>query len=192
MRQVELRLPRRAALIYNNMQIELAFGKTGLPATLPQGVNYQFLEARSATALPDGIAALEAAMDSPIGTAPLVDLARGKKTAAISVCDITRPAPNRLVLPPLLARLQIQHLKAVGDLPLLHVPAGHRCPAALTAVEGEGHRFGDGAGLSSWRLLRRGPRQQPSASSGACRTWLGRPTYTQAQGPSRVRQRQRR
>lgn len=88
------------------MRIELAFGKTGLEAELPEGRNYQFLEARSAIALDDGVAALEAAMDSPIGTAPLAELARGKKTAAISVCDITRPAPNRLVLPPLLARLE--------------------------------------------------------------------------------------
>ena len=88
------------------MQIELAFGKTGLEAELPEGIRYQFLEARSAVALDDGIAALEAAMDAPIGTAPLAELAQGKKTAAISVCDITRPAPNRLVLPPLLARLE--------------------------------------------------------------------------------------
>jgi nickel-dependent lactate racemase len=88
------------------MRIELAFGKTGVEAELPDGRQYQFLEARSAVALDDGIAALEAAMDSPIGTAPLVDLARGKRSAAISVCDITRPAPNRLVLPPLLARLE--------------------------------------------------------------------------------------
>ncbi len=87
------------------MRIELAFGKTGLHANLPDGLRYQFLEARSAVALPDGPAALEAALDAPIGTPPLVELARGKKTAAISVCDITRPAPNRLVLPPLLARL---------------------------------------------------------------------------------------
>ena len=88
------------------MRIELAFGKTGLAAELPDTLRYQFLEARSAVALDDGIAALEAAMDAPIGTAPLVELAQGKKTAAISVCDITRPAPNRLVLPPLLARLE--------------------------------------------------------------------------------------
>ncbi|MBM3787780.1 MAG: nickel-dependent lactate racemase [Acidobacteria bacterium] len=87
------------------MKIEMAFGKTGLEAELPEDRRYQFLEARSATALPGALAALEAAMDSPVGTAPLVELARGKKTAAISVCDITRPAPNRLVLPPLLARL---------------------------------------------------------------------------------------
>jgi len=88
------------------MRIELAFGKTGLAAELPDTLRYQFLEARSAVALDDGIAALEAAMDAPIGTAPLVELAQGKKTAAISVCDITRPAPNRMVLPPLLARLE--------------------------------------------------------------------------------------
>jgi nickel-dependent lactate racemase len=33
-------------------------------------------------------------------------MARGKSSAAISVCDITRPAPNRVVLPPVLARLE--------------------------------------------------------------------------------------
>lgn len=88
------------------MNIELAFGKTGLTAELPGTLQYQFLEARSAVALEDGAAALEAAMDAPIGAAPLAELAIGKRTAAISVCDITRPAPNRLVLPPLLARLE--------------------------------------------------------------------------------------
>ena len=96
--------PKHATL--QKMRIELAFGKTGLEAELPDGLHYQFLEARSAVALADGAAALEAAMDAPIGVAPLAELARGKKTAAISVCDITRPAPNRLVLPPLLARLE--------------------------------------------------------------------------------------
>ncbi len=35
----------------------------------------------------------------------LRELAAGKKTAAISVCDITRPAPNRITLPPMLRRL---------------------------------------------------------------------------------------
>ena len=36
----------------------------------------------------------------------LAELARGKRSAAISVCDITRPAPNRLTLPPVLRRLE--------------------------------------------------------------------------------------
>jgi nickel-dependent lactate racemase len=88
------------------MQINLAFGKTGLPVTLPEGFRYRVLEARSATPLPDWKSALEAALDGPIGTAPLAALAHGKRSAAISVCDITRPAPNRLTLPPRLRRLE--------------------------------------------------------------------------------------
>jgi nickel-dependent lactate racemase len=64
------------------------------------------LEARSAKPLADWEGALEEALDRPIGTAPLGDMARGKQSAAISVCDITRPAPNRRTLPPVLRRLE--------------------------------------------------------------------------------------
>jgi nickel-dependent lactate racemase len=87
------------------MRVDLAFGKTGLSVELPTGPSYQILEARSAQPLPDSIAAIEAALDSPIASPPLEELARGRESAAISVCDITRPAPNRLVLPPVLQRL---------------------------------------------------------------------------------------
>ena len=85
------------------MRLDFAFGKTGLLADLPDGFSYRILEARSARSLPDAAAALEAAMDAPAGCPPLEELARGKRTAAISVCDITRPAPHQQVLPPLLA-----------------------------------------------------------------------------------------
>jgi nickel-dependent lactate racemase len=88
------------------MRIELAFGKTGLAVDLPENFRYRVLEARSARPLPDWEGALEAALDCPIGSAPLADLARGKTSAAISVCDITRPAPNRRTLPPVLRRLE--------------------------------------------------------------------------------------
>ena len=88
------------------MKIELAFGKTGITANLPEGFRYRVLEARTATPLPDWQGALESALDRPIGAPPLAELARGKRSAAISVCDITRPAPNRLTLPPVLRRLE--------------------------------------------------------------------------------------
>ncbi|MFB3778399.1 MAG: nickel-dependent lactate racemase [Bryobacteraceae bacterium] len=88
------------------MRTHLAFGKTGLDVELPAGPNYSFLEARSAVPLADPCRAIEEALDSPAGTPPLEILARGKSSAAISVCDITRPAPNRLVLPPVLERLE--------------------------------------------------------------------------------------
>lgn len=88
------------------MQVELAFGKTGLNVELPDGPRYQFLEAKSAAPLPDENAALRAALAQPIGTPSLAELARGKKSAAISVCDITRPAPNRKTLPLILEILE--------------------------------------------------------------------------------------
>src|SRR5437667_12360708 len=88
------------------MRIDLAFGKTGLAVDLPERFRYRVLEARSAKPLPDWQGALEAALDQPISEAPLAELARGKQSAAISVCDITRPAPNRRTLPPVLRRLE--------------------------------------------------------------------------------------
>ncbi len=87
------------------MQVDLAFGKTGLNVNLPAGFEYQFLEARSAAPLPDERAALEHAVLNPIGTPSLAELAAGKRSAAISVCDITRPAPNQRTLPVILATL---------------------------------------------------------------------------------------
>lgn len=82
-----------------------AFGKTGIEVSVPGEFNVVGLGHKSAIALSDEATAIRDALDHPIGCAPLVEIARGKKTAAISVCDITRPAPNRITLPPLLERL---------------------------------------------------------------------------------------
>ena len=88
------------------MRVDFAFGKTGLAADLPDGFRYRILEARSAKPLQNPQNEIERALDAPIGSPPLVELARGRNSAAISVCDITRPTPNHLVLPPLVARLE--------------------------------------------------------------------------------------
>ncbi|HNY40060.1 MAG TPA: nickel-dependent lactate racemase [Bryobacteraceae bacterium] len=88
------------------MQIEFAFGKTGLKACLPDGPEWVELRVKWAESLADPLEAIEQALDAPIGCQPLVEMAKGKESAAISVCDITRPAPNRLTLPPVLRRLE--------------------------------------------------------------------------------------
>lgn len=88
------------------MRVDFAFGKSGLSLELPEGYRYRVLEARSAVPLGDPLAAIERALDSPVASRPLAELAAGKASAAIVVCDITRPVPNRDVLPPVLARLE--------------------------------------------------------------------------------------
>jgi nickel-dependent lactate racemase len=91
------------------MRVDFHFGKTGLSLDLPPGPSYRVLEARWAKAVDDADAALEAALARPIECPPLQELARGRRSAAISVCDITRPAPNRVTLPHVL-----RHLAAAG------------------------------------------------------------------------------
>jgi nickel-dependent lactate racemase len=86
-------------------ELQFAFGKQGIRLSLPDGPRYEVIESRTASALEDVDSALAFALDHPIHGPSLTALATGKKTAAISVCDITRPAPNRLTLPPLLRRL---------------------------------------------------------------------------------------
>lgn len=82
------------------------YGKGGIEVEVPDGIHCRELRSRKAIAVADETAAVEAALDNPIASEPLLELARGKKTAAISVCDITRPAPNRITLPPMLNRLR--------------------------------------------------------------------------------------
>jgi len=90
------------------MPVDFAFGKQGLSLAIPEGgPRYRTLEARWAKPVGDPLAAIEDGLDRPYGDATIPNLVAelGAKTAAISVCDITRPAPNRLTLPPLLRRL---------------------------------------------------------------------------------------
>jgi lactate racemase len=107
------------------MRVDLAFGKTGLALELPEGIRYRVLEARSAKPLVDWNAAIEAELDAPIGCPPLGQMARGKRTAAISVCDITRPAPNPTTLPHVLRRLEQAGIQR-GDITILIATGLHR------------------------------------------------------------------
>lgn len=107
------------------MKVDFGFGTTGIELTLPAGPRYDVVRAHAADALPDVRAALEKAVAAPIGCASLAELARGKRSAAISVCDITRPAPNRLTLPPILTTLHAAGMRA-EDISLCIATGLHR------------------------------------------------------------------
>src|SRR5215469_4153208 len=107
------------------MRITLDYGKTGLEVNLPDDRLVGPLAIRPAAPLPDPEAALAKALAQPIGTRPLAELARGRRDACILVCDITRPVPNRLILPPLLRTLEVQGL-ARRDILLLIATGLHR------------------------------------------------------------------
>src|SRR5579864_6248099 len=88
------------------MRIHLDYGRTGLDVDLPEERLVGPLTIRPAPPLADPAAAIEQALRAPTGTPPLAEVARGRTNACVLVCDITRPVPNRLILPPLLRTLE--------------------------------------------------------------------------------------
>ena len=90
------------------MKLKLDYGRTGLEVNLPDDRIVGPLSIRPAEPLADPEAAIWQAIQEPIGTPPLAQLARGKKSACIVICDITRPVPNKLILPPILQTLESQ------------------------------------------------------------------------------------
>jgi len=107
------------------MRAHFSFGKSGIEVSVPDGYDCRVIRSRTGAALEDEAAALDWALDHPIGCEALASLAAGKRTAAISVCDITRPAPNRVTLPPLLKRLHEAGI-AVEGITILIATGLHR------------------------------------------------------------------
>ena len=104
---------RKAQMIFQDPYASLNPRWT-VNSIVSEPIRVHHLPGHTALALNDEQAALARALDAPIGCEPLLRLAAGKKTAAISVCDITRPAPNRVTLPPLLDRLHQAGIPADG------------------------------------------------------------------------------
>src|SRR5438477_611974 len=107
------------------MRITLDYGRTGLDVDLPDARLVGPLAIRPAAPLADPAAAVAATLADPVGAPPLAQLARGRKNACILVCDITRPVPNRLLLPPLLRTLEDQGITRPGIAALATVKVWH-------------------------------------------------------------------
>src|SRR5690349_13248286 len=116
------------------MQVTLDYGRTGLPVTLPDDRTLGPLAIRPAAPLADPAAALDAALADPIGTRPLAALARGRTDACILICDITRPVPNKLILPPVLRTLEAAGMPR-DQILILNATGLHRPNEGVELVE---------------------------------------------------------
>jgi nickel-dependent lactate racemase len=88
------------------MRVRLDYGRTGLEVNIPDAYRTQVLTFKPADPLPDPEHAVLELLERPTGTKPLSELAAAKRSACILVSDITRPVPNRLILPPILHVLE--------------------------------------------------------------------------------------
>lgn len=80
------------------MRLMLAYGKTGLPLELDDALDVTVVEPSFVPALADPAAAVRAALEKPLGAPPLRDLVRPGQRVGVVFSDITRPAPNPLLL----------------------------------------------------------------------------------------------
>jgi nickel-dependent lactate racemase len=87
------------------LAIELLYDRGRLAVTPPAGCVPTIIAKHAMPLLPDPMAAIEAALAVPVDAPPLSALARGKRSACILICDITRPVPNGLFLPALVRTL---------------------------------------------------------------------------------------
>ncbi|MGC8878806.1 MAG: nickel-dependent lactate racemase [Anaerolineae bacterium] len=94
------------------MEIELAYGKTGLTIELPDELDVTVVAPRYVPAVEDERVALLEALADPIDSPPLRDLVKPTDRVGIVFSDITRPTPNHLVVPAVIHALN-------------HVPAHH-------------------------------------------------------------------
>ncbi|HEX2890087.1 lactate racemase domain-containing protein, partial [Vineibacter terrae] len=83
-------------------KIEIAYGRGALPLDLPESAQPTVIRKARLRKLPDQHAAIRQAFDNPVGSRPLRELVRGRASACILICDITRPVPNRLFLRPMI------------------------------------------------------------------------------------------
>jgi len=84
------------------MTVELLYGRSGLTLTLPDGAIPHIIEKPAFPPAPAPQGQIAEALASPMGAPPLAALARGRKSACILICDITRPVPNHLFLRPMI------------------------------------------------------------------------------------------
>lgn len=87
------------------MLVELNYGRGMLPVELPDDIDVTVVTKRPMPALANPATAIAEALAHPVGAPPLADAASGARSACILICDITRPVPNGLFLPPLVRTL---------------------------------------------------------------------------------------
>ena len=91
------------------MNIDLAYGKTGLSVNIPENIHTDIVEPSFVEGIPAQLEAVSKALNHPIGQKPLTQLVHPDQKVAIIFSDITRATPYKILVPAL--------LKALSHLP---------------------------------------------------------------------------
>jgi len=99
------------------------YGGDGLMFAVPDAADVTVIEPRAVSGVPDPVAEVKQALDEALARG----LLRQPGRTAITISDATRPVPNDVILPPLLAQL---HMRGVADEDIaIIVGTGNHRPA---------------------------------------------------------------
>lgn len=88
------------------MQVGMKYGRGLLEVEIPENNLAGVLTLQESVPIEDPDHAVWNALQSPIQSAPLAALAQNRTSACVVISDITRPVPNKLILPPILQTLE--------------------------------------------------------------------------------------
>lgn len=83
-------------------EVKLPFGRDFLEVKFPACARTTVVRKPAQPGLADSAGAVRSALDNPCESASLSTLAKGRRSACIVICDITRPVPNHLFLRPMI------------------------------------------------------------------------------------------
>jgi nickel-dependent lactate racemase len=109
---------------------------------LPSDRVTRTLAYKQAQPLDDPAGELAACLAAPNGTPPLAELARGRSSACILICDITRPVPNEMILAPVLEILETAGIPR-DQITILIATGLHRPNEGEELVELVGRRIAE-------------------------------------------------
>ncbi|HEY6013352.1 MAG TPA: nickel-dependent lactate racemase, partial [Candidatus Limnocylindrales bacterium] len=136
------------------IEVELAYGSRGMPVRLPAAAT-TVITPRPRDSAPDPLAALRAAIEAPVAGPRLRDIARPGQRVAISVCDVTRPQPRRVMLQAIMEVLD--GIVRPQDVVVLIATGTHRASTAAERRE----MLGDEV-LGAWRVVDHDARDRSS------------------------------
>ncbi len=154
------------------MQVHLAYGQGQLPVEFPDG-RTTVIEPSPRPGLPDERAALLAALELPIGAAPLREWLKPDAKIVILFTDITRATPNHRLIPWLLAYLEAQGVRR-DQVTLLNQLGTHR-PNTQAELE----KMLTAEVVANWRVVNHEPENHDACVQlGTTRTgtpaWINR------------------
>ncbi len=88
-----------------SMNVDLLYGRNCVSLRLPDGVRATVVRKHPMVPIRDPVQAVKGALEKPVESLPLAEMARHGKTACILICDITRPVPNGTLLPSLIGTI---------------------------------------------------------------------------------------